>query len=211
MGHTFSVYIAEKPYRAPELGDQWRRHRFLMLGDDSHGRFEAATNALYMPEQELHYVRMRQTGLLKAMVFPFGRVARPAADIEIRGPIARGDEYSIRGPWNRALATGVALNEQDLVFADVTKISDISRLYTCDAGLQAGLDAMEIKYDFGRSGMFKAGLYQSVAGSVPALNPQENLQERRTTSAHLLKRAQATRAPMRMASAILKDPVRRVG
>jgi hypothetical protein len=211
MGRIFSVYIAEKPYHVPELGDQWRRHRFLMLGDDSNNEFTAPPKGIYAPEQELHYVRMRQTGLLKAMVFPFGRVARPVSEIDIKGPVARGDEYTIRGSWNRALATGVALNEQDLVFADVTKISDISRLYTCDAGLQAGLDAMNIKYDFGRSGMFKAGLYDSVAGRVPALNSQEGLQARRITSADLLKRAQATRIPMRMAPAMIEEPARRMG
>ena len=199
MDNMFSVFVAEKPYQDSELGDAWRTHRFLMLADMTQNHFLSASSDNYIPEQELHYVKMRRTPFLKAVVYPKGRIVRPKSDISVSQAIAFGSEYEVRGNWNRALATALASNYEDINFADVTKVTDVNQLYTCDAGLQAGLDAMEIQHDFGRAGFFNSDLYNRVAEQVPTLDPSDTLSDRRRDSERLMKEIMRTRKAMQSA------------
>jgi hypothetical protein len=114
MSKTYEIYIAEKPYQALELGSDWRKHRFFMLADNTKESFAQAVTGHFIPEQELHYLRIKPTGLLKARVCPINLIQRPVSEITLLGPVKSGNEYTIRGDWNRALTAAVELNKFDL-------------------------------------------------------------------------------------------------
>lgn len=161
----YGIYVAEKAYQAPELGEEWRTHRFLVLSDDSTPIDVKMDWDNVCFDQELHFTRDSKTELLRAAAAMMK--FRDKGDIKILGPVVTGDELTVRNLWNRALQVGVALNGAGVAFDNYKEMADPSSANNCDAGLAACFQVIGHSYDLSdHAGNFNPDLLDIIRDGI---------------------------------------------
>jgi hypothetical protein len=188
---TYGIYVGEKRYRDPALGKAWRQHRFLILSDETDSPVTAQMQRpVFQPEQELHYVRHRVSGLLRAIIVAS---PRPKDSFRLLGKVKSGPEGVVRGLWNRSLQVGIALNGLKLKFDDYRAVAEPQRACNCEAGLKACFDVMGHGFDFGHDGFYRVDLSADISGILNPAPTGGDIAERRRETARLHKALRASR------------------
>lgn len=187
----YGIHVGEKAYYAPDLGDAWRTHRFLILSDETTASIdEKLAGQLFHAEQELHYIRHPASALLKAAIFA---PVRKTDSIKVLGQVTAGSEHVVRGLWNRALHVGVALNWMNLEFDDYRTVENPAQAKNCDAGLKASFDVMGHGFDFGRHGNFNTSLLNFVRDKVALSARRQSVLSQREETKRLFRELRASR------------------
>jgi len=188
---TYSVLVAQTKYYSAKLGKAELHHHFLAFAEGAEDTL--MQSEVFCAQQELHYVWDSGSDLLKATAIR-GKIRRIDQKFSLLGAAIQGEERVVRSAWNRALSTARRINELNLIFDSSTAVKDSDRANNCNAGVQAGLDAMGYcQFDFNLAGSYDAYLFEAVKGQVNQDEREElsleGLKERATALMKSIKTA----------------------